>query len=69
MAGPIDRQSDRTGPPDANGTGTRAGDRAGAGCDADANSRAGLSRTKGVRGRPVRNGHLSGREKSRERNS
>jgi hypothetical protein len=28
-----------------------------------------LSRTKGVRGIPVRNGHLSGREKNRERNS
>jgi hypothetical protein len=69
MAGPVDRRSDRTGMPDANGTSSGNQDRAGAGRDADANSRAGSSRTKGVRGIPVRNGHLCAREKSRERNS
>jgi len=69
MAGPNDRRSDRAGMPDANGTSTRNQDHADAGCDADANSRAGSSRTEGVRGIPVRNGHLCAREKSRERNS
>ena len=68
-AGPIDRRSDRTGPPDANGTSSRNQDRAGAGRDADANGPDGWSRTKAARGIPVRNGHLSAREKSRERNS
>jgi len=45
-AGPIDRRSDRTGPPDANGTGARNQEHPGAGRDADANGHAGLSRTK-----------------------
>ncbi len=69
MAGPNDRRSDRTGLLDANGTSTRNRDRADAGCDADANSRAGSCRTKGVHGIPVRNGHLCAREKNRERHS
>ena len=69
MVGPIDRRSDRTRLPDANGKSTRNRDRAGAECDADANSRADGSRTKGVRGIPVRNGYPCVREKSRERNS